>query len=129
MQLSVLRQPRFHLLMLPWNTYHSCNRQQQLYIHYSEHRYSTCSSIQRIIARLDLFSRCLYWEPSNYGWLWNSIYLYGFVQCRTATAVASFPYTATLPGTYVFTVTDSRGCPATSNTITVTPNNTNAYYG
>jgi hypothetical protein len=33
--------------------------------------------------------------------------------------VASFPYTATLPGTYVFTVTDSRGCPATS-TITVT---------
>jgi hypothetical protein len=27
----------------------------------------------------------------------------------TATAVASFPYTATLPGTYVFTVTDSRG--------------------
>ncbi len=39
----------------------------------------------------------------------------------TPTAVASFPYTATLPGTYVFTVTDSRGCPATSNTITVTP--------
>jgi hypothetical protein len=34
-----------------------------------------------------------------------------------------------LPGTYVFTVTDSRGCPATSNTITVTQNNTNAYYG
>jgi hypothetical protein len=47
----------------------------------------------------------------------------------TATAVASFPLPATLPGTYVFTVTDSRGCPATSNTITVTQNNTNAYYG
>lgn len=42
----------------------------------------------------------------------------------TPTAVASFPYTATLPGTYVFTVSDSRGCPATSNTITVTPKTT-----
>jgi hypothetical protein len=37
----------FSLLIAP-ETYHSCNRQQQLYaIHYSEHRYSTCSSIQR----------------------------------------------------------------------------------
>jgi large repetitive protein len=32
-----------------------------------------------------------------------------------------FPYTATLPGTYVFTVTDSQGCSATSNIITVSP--------
>ncbi|SHG56134.1 gliding motility-associated C-terminal domain-containing protein [Flavobacterium micromati] len=41
-----------------------------------------------------------------------------------ATAVSSFPYAATLAGTYVFTITDSRGCPATSNTITVTPKTT-----
>jgi hypothetical protein len=63
------------------------------------------------IARLDLFSRCLYWEPSNYGWLWNSIYLYGFVQCRNCNSSGFIPIP--LPGTYVFTVTDSRGCPAT----------------
>ncbi len=44
-----------------------------------------------------------------------------------ATVVTSFPYTATLPGTYVFTVSDSRGCPATSNTITVTPKTTPAH--
>jgi hypothetical protein len=62
--------------------------------------------------------------------VWNSIYLYGFVQCRNCNSSGFIPiYTATLPGTYVFTVTDSRGCPATSNTITVTQNNTNAYYG
>ncbi|MFV8333189.1 T9SS type B sorting domain-containing protein [Flavobacterium sp. GSP14] len=42
----------------------------------------------------------------------------------TATAVTSFPYTATVPGTYVFTVSDAKGCPATSNTITVTPKTT-----
>ncbi|WP_281324468.1 T9SS type B sorting domain-containing protein [Flavobacterium sp. IMCC34518] len=41
-----------------------------------------------------------------------------------ATAVTSFPYKATTHGTYVFTVTDSRGCPATSNTITVTAKTT-----
>ncbi|MFV8357101.1 T9SS type B sorting domain-containing protein [Flavobacterium sp. XS1P32] len=42
----------------------------------------------------------------------------------TPTAVTSFPYTATVPGTYVFTVSDAKGCPATSNTITVTPKTT-----
>ncbi len=41
-----------------------------------------------------------------------------------ASTVTSFPYTATLAGTYVFTVYDSRGCPATSNTITVTAKTT-----
>ncbi|WP_031453796.1 SprB repeat-containing protein, partial [Flavobacterium chungangense] len=43
-----------------------------------------------------------------------------------ATAVTSFPYTATLAGNYVFTVTDSKGCPATSNTIVVSPKTTPA---
>ncbi|OUD35036.1 SprB repeat-containing protein, partial [Flavobacterium sp. FPG59] len=42
----------------------------------------------------------------------------------TPTAVTSFPYTATQAGSYVFTVTDSRGCPATSNPIVVTPKTT-----
>ena len=42
----------------------------------------------------------------------------------TPTAVTSFPYTATLAGSYVFTVRDSRGCPATSNPIVVTPKTT-----
>ncbi|MFV8357692.1 hypothetical protein ACNQGB_16085, partial [Flavobacterium sp. XS1P32] len=46
---------------------------------------------------------------------------------ETATAVTTFPYTATLPGTYVFTVSDAKGCPATSNTITVTPKTTPAH--
>ncbi|EJL59078.1 hypothetical protein, partial [Flavobacterium sp. CF136] len=41
-----------------------------------------------------------------------------------ATAVTSFPYTATLAGNYVFTVTDTKGCPATSNTIVVSPKTT-----
>ncbi|MFB9106945.1 hypothetical protein ACFFVK_00010, partial [Flavobacterium gyeonganense] len=41
-----------------------------------------------------------------------------------ATAVTSFPYTATLAGNYVFTVTDSKGCSATSNTIVVSPKTT-----
>ncbi|MEL1253788.1 hypothetical protein AAEO57_08375, partial [Flavobacterium sp. DGU38] len=41
----------------------------------------------------------------------------------TATA-ASFPYTATQPGNYVFTVTDSKGCTATSNTVVVSPKTT-----
>jgi hypothetical protein len=45
----------------------------------------------------------------------------------TPTAVTSFPYTATLSGNYVFTVTDSRGCPATSNHIVVTQNNSFTY--
>ncbi|MFC5979809.1 hypothetical protein, partial [Flavobacterium salmonis] len=44
----------------------------------------------------------------------------------TATAVASFPYTAALAGNYVFTVTDSKGCNATSNTIVVSPKTTPA---
>ncbi|MDR6845141.1 hypothetical protein J2W95_001840, partial [Flavobacterium granuli] len=42
----------------------------------------------------------------------------------TATTVASFPYTTTLAGTYVFTVTDSKSCPATSNTIIVSSKTT-----
>ncbi|CAH0337479.1 hypothetical protein FVB9288_03242 [Flavobacterium sp. CECT 9288] len=42
----------------------------------------------------------------------------------TPTAVTSFPFTATQAGSYVFTVTDSRGCPATSNPIVVTPKTT-----
>ncbi|MBW4358858.1 SprB repeat-containing protein, partial [Flavobacterium taihuense] len=41
-----------------------------------------------------------------------------------STVVSSFPYAATLSGTYVFTVTDSKSCPATSNAITVTPKTT-----
>ena len=41
-----------------------------------------------------------------------------------ATTAATFPYAASTHGTYVFTVTDSRGCPATSNTITVTAKTT-----
>ncbi|MFV8351881.1 T9SS type B sorting domain-containing protein [Flavobacterium sp. XS2P14] len=45
----------------------------------------------------------------------------------TPTAVTLFPYTATVPGTYVFTVSDAKGCPATSNTITVTPKTTPAH--
>lgn len=48
----------------------------------------------------------------------------------TPTTVASFPYTALAAGTYEFTVNDSKGCPATSNTITVsaktTPTHTTA---
>ncbi|WP_163409403.1 beta strand repeat-containing protein [Flavobacterium ajazii] len=42
----------------------------------------------------------------------------------TASAVTSFPYTATQAGNYIFTVTDSKGCTATSNTIVVTPKTT-----
>lgn len=42
----------------------------------------------------------------------------------TPVTVASFPYTATQAGNYVFTVTDGRDCPATSNTIVVTPKTT-----
>ncbi|WP_163398687.1 hypothetical protein, partial [Flavobacterium fluviatile] len=45
----------------------------------------------------------------------------------TPTNVASFPYTATVAGNYVFTVTDSKGCTATSNTIVVTPKTTPAF--
>ncbi|MGQ7945991.1 T9SS type B sorting domain-containing protein [Flavobacterium sp. WC2509] len=42
----------------------------------------------------------------------------------TPTTVTSFPYSATLAGTYVFTVTDSKSCPATSNAIIVSPKTT-----
>ncbi|MGO4773882.1 hypothetical protein ACEN2I_19725, partial [Flavobacterium sp. W22_SRS_FK3] len=42
----------------------------------------------------------------------------------TATAITSFPYTATQAGNYVFTVTDSKGCTATSNLIVVSPKTT-----
>ena len=38
--------------------------------------------------------------------------------------VSAFPYSATAAGTYVFTVTDSQGCTANSNTITVTAKTT-----
>ncbi|WP_163396225.1 SprB repeat-containing protein, partial [Flavobacterium limi] len=41
-----------------------------------------------------------------------------------STAVTSFPYTAAQAGNYVFTVTDSKGCTATSNTIVVSPKTT-----
>ncbi|MBZ4044771.1 beta strand repeat-containing protein, partial [Flavobacterium hibisci] len=41
-----------------------------------------------------------------------------------STAVNSFPYTAGQAGNYVFTVTDSKGCTATSNTIVVSPKTT-----
>lgn len=41
-----------------------------------------------------------------------------------ATPVASFPYVTSVAGTYVFTVTDSKSCPATSTAITVTPKTT-----
>jgi gliding motility-associated-like protein len=41
-----------------------------------------------------------------------------------ATSVTSFPYIAITAGTYVFTVTGSKGCPATSNTITITAKTT-----
>jgi gliding motility-associated-like protein len=43
---------------------------------------------------------------------------------QAATAITSFPYTATVEGTYVFTVTDGQNCTATSNTVTVTPKTT-----
>ncbi len=51
-------------------------------------------------------------------------YTYTVTHGGVTTAVASFPYTANASGTYVFTVTDSKGCPANSNTITVTPKTT-----
>lgn len=38
--------------------------------------------------------------------------------------VTTFPFTTNAAGTYVFTVTDSKGCTANSNTITVTPKTT-----
>ncbi|RYJ53300.1 T9SS type B sorting domain-containing protein [Flavobacterium petrolei] len=41
-----------------------------------------------------------------------------------AATAATFPYTATTHGTYVFTVTDSKGCTANSNIITVTAKTT-----
>lgn len=37
------------------------------------------------------------------------------------TPIAGTTYTTTLPGTYEFSVTDSQGCPATSNVVVVTP--------
>ncbi|WP_409446140.1 beta strand repeat-containing protein, partial [Mariniflexile rhizosphaerae] len=40
------------------------------------------------------------------------------------TAIVGTTYTTTLDGTYQFRVTDSQGCQAESNTITVTPNTT-----
>lgn len=40
------------------------------------------------------------------------------------TTMLPFPYTATQAGSYVFTVTDSRGCTASSNPIIVTPRTT-----
>ncbi|MFH6970007.1 T9SS type B sorting domain-containing protein [Flavobacterium petrolei] len=43
------------------------------------------------------------------------------------TTAFTFPYTASVAGNYVFTVTDSRGCPANSNTIVVTPKTTPAH--
>jgi hypothetical protein len=97
----------------------------KLYIHYSEHRYSTCSSIQRFIARLTCLVDASIGNPVITGG-YGTPYTYT-VSYNAGTATAVFPML--LPGTYVFTVTDSRGCPATSNTITVTQNNTNAYYG
>lgn len=45
----------------------------------------------------------------------------------TPAAVTSFPYTTTQAGSYVFTVTDSRGCTASSNAIIVTPRTTPAH--
>ncbi|MES2575912.1 MAG: SprB repeat-containing protein, partial [Bacteroidota bacterium] len=51
-------------------------------------------------------------------------YTYTVSRNGGATTVPTFPFTATQAGTYVFTVTDSRGCIATSNTITVSPKTT-----
>jgi hypothetical protein len=84
-----------HLLMLTNTMSSGANA----YIHYSN--IVIAPAAFHSIARLNLFSRASIGNPVITGG-YGTLYLYGFVQCKTATAVASFPYTATVPGTYVF---------------------------
>jgi|GEM_PF-567038 len=51
-------------------------------------------------------------------------YTYTVTRNGVALAAPTFPYTTSTAGNYVFTVTDSKSCPATSNTITVSAKTT-----
>lgn len=51
-------------------------------------------------------------------------YTYAVTRDGAALPVPTFPYAASVAGTYVFTATDSKGCPASSNPIIVSPKTT-----
>jgi hypothetical protein len=85
----------FHLQMLPRNTYHCSKRQQQLYIHYSNIVIAPAVAFNvSLLQDLTCLVDASIGNPvitGGYGTLYYTV----SYNSATATAVGSFPYTAT----------------------------------